>query len=197
MGALENEHIYGIGIRESANDGSDFSNPDADYRVLFLGEDGLIHVKDSAGAVTSPYSAGGTDPTYASWTPTLTADGGNPNIGSTGTATGRYTQHGDMVHAYGRILFAGAGVNAGSGVYEVALPVTAAASSGSSPTALGSALLFDASTSTFTTAVAYSLDTGECRIIVSAATNFQVTNAVPWTWVADDAIILTLVYEAA
>lgn len=58
MGAPENEHIYGLGLRESANDGSDFSNPDADYRVFFLGEDGLIHVKDSAGAVTSPYSSG-------------------------------------------------------------------------------------------------------------------------------------------
>lgn len=45
-------------IRESANDGSDFSNPAADYRVLFLGEDGLLHVKDSSGTVTSPYSSG-------------------------------------------------------------------------------------------------------------------------------------------
>jgi hypothetical protein len=39
-------------IRESADDGSDFTNPDADYRRLFLGEDGQLHVKDSAGTVT-------------------------------------------------------------------------------------------------------------------------------------------------
>jgi len=39
-------------IRESANDGSDFTNPAADYRRLFLGEDGQLHVRDSAGAVT-------------------------------------------------------------------------------------------------------------------------------------------------
>jgi hypothetical protein len=45
-------------IRESANDGSDFSNPTADYRVLFLGEDGLLHVKDSSGTVTDPYVSG-------------------------------------------------------------------------------------------------------------------------------------------
>jgi len=50
-------NLFGITIRESANDGSDFTNPDADYRRLFLGEDGLLHVKDSAGAVTSPYTA--------------------------------------------------------------------------------------------------------------------------------------------
>jgi hypothetical protein len=42
----------GITIRESANDGSDFTNPSADYRRLFLGEDALLHLRDSAGAVT-------------------------------------------------------------------------------------------------------------------------------------------------
>ena len=43
---------YGLTIRESATDGSDFTNPTADYRRLFLGEDGSLHLKDSAGAVT-------------------------------------------------------------------------------------------------------------------------------------------------
>ena len=47
----------GVTIRESANDGSDFSNPAADYRRLFLGEDGLLHVKDSSGTVTDPYTS--------------------------------------------------------------------------------------------------------------------------------------------
>jgi hypothetical protein len=40
-------------VQEAADDGSDFSNPDADYRVLFLGEDGALHLKDSAGTVTA------------------------------------------------------------------------------------------------------------------------------------------------
>jgi len=44
---------YGLTIRESANDGSDFTNPAADYRRLFLGEDGQLHVKDTAGTVTA------------------------------------------------------------------------------------------------------------------------------------------------
>lgn len=54
MGVLEANTtlIYGVHLRESANDGSDFSNAASDYRVLFLGEDGNLHVKDSAGAVT-------------------------------------------------------------------------------------------------------------------------------------------------
>jgi len=57
VAAIEDEKIYGLQIRESANDGSDFSNPAADYRLAFLGEDGLWHVKDSAGTVTNPFSS--------------------------------------------------------------------------------------------------------------------------------------------
>lgn len=53
MAGPESEHIYGIQLRESANDGSDFSNGDTDYRVVFLGEDGALHAKDSAGTVTA------------------------------------------------------------------------------------------------------------------------------------------------
>lgn len=54
MSVLESASIYGIQIRESANNGSDFSNAAADYRIMFLGEDGFFHLKDSAGTVTSP-----------------------------------------------------------------------------------------------------------------------------------------------
>lgn len=61
MGALETNTtlIYGVHIRESANDGSDFTNATSDYRVLFLGEDGYLHVKDSAGTVTNAYAGSG------------------------------------------------------------------------------------------------------------------------------------------
>jgi hypothetical protein len=59
MGLFSLEKLFGITIRESANDGSDFTNPDADYRRLFLGEDGQLHVKDSAGAVTDIGTATG------------------------------------------------------------------------------------------------------------------------------------------
>lgn len=54
MPALEAATIYGVQIRESADDGSDFSNAAADYRILFVGEDGSIKLKDSAGTVTTP-----------------------------------------------------------------------------------------------------------------------------------------------
>lgn len=58
MGLFSLTKIFGVTIRESATDGSDFTNPDADYRRLFLGEDGALHLKDSAGSVTD-VAAGG------------------------------------------------------------------------------------------------------------------------------------------
>lgn len=45
-------------IQEAADDGSDFSNPSADYRVFFVGEDGDLHLKSSGGTVTD-FPAGG------------------------------------------------------------------------------------------------------------------------------------------
>lgn len=51
MAKFEEVLAPGLTIRESANDGSDFTNPTADYRRLFLGEDGELHTKDSAGSV--------------------------------------------------------------------------------------------------------------------------------------------------
>jgi hypothetical protein len=65
MTKISDALTYGLTVRESATDGSDFTNPAADYRRLFLGEDGLLHVKDSAGAVTSPYT--GSVATDAIW----------------------------------------------------------------------------------------------------------------------------------
>lgn len=53
MGKFSLANLFGITLRESANDGSDFTNPDADYRRVFLGEDGALHAKDSSGTVTA------------------------------------------------------------------------------------------------------------------------------------------------
>jgi hypothetical protein len=39
-------------LEERLSDGSDTASPAADHRALFLGEDGALHLRDSAGAVT-------------------------------------------------------------------------------------------------------------------------------------------------
>jgi hypothetical protein len=52
MGALDLVETPSITFEEILSDGSTLTNPAADHRRLFLGEDGLFHMKDSAGAVT-------------------------------------------------------------------------------------------------------------------------------------------------
>ena len=66
-GVFSGALLNGMTIRESANDGSDFSNPAADYRRLFLGEDGQLHVKDSAGTVTDIGAGSGNVATDTIW----------------------------------------------------------------------------------------------------------------------------------
>jgi len=60
---------------------------------------------------------------WTTYTPTLA--GGSPNIGSTGTISGRYLQVGKMVTFQVQIVVGGTGISAGSGAYTVTLPVTA------------------------------------------------------------------------
>lgn len=59
MGALDSILIPSLRLEEIASDGSTLTNPAADSRRLFLGEDGLLHLKDSAGAVSDVGGSGG------------------------------------------------------------------------------------------------------------------------------------------
>lgn len=45
-------------LEEVASDGSDTSNPAADHRAMFLGEDGSLHLRDSSGTVTDVGGSG-------------------------------------------------------------------------------------------------------------------------------------------
>jgi hypothetical protein len=67
MTKISEAQTYGLTIRESATDGSDFANAPTDYRRLFLGEDGALHLKDSAGTVTDVGTAGSSMATDALW----------------------------------------------------------------------------------------------------------------------------------
>lgn len=60
------------------------------------------------------------------YSPTLTASGGNPNLGSTGTATGAAKIIGKTCDWAAEFVFSGTGVSAGSGVWIVSLPATPA-----------------------------------------------------------------------
>lgn len=61
------------------------------------------------------------DDTYS---PTLTASGGNPNLGSTGTASGAAKIIGKTCDWRAVFVWSGTGVSAGSGYWVVSLPAT-------------------------------------------------------------------------
>jgi hypothetical protein len=92
-GKISEAQIYGLTIRESANDGSDFTNPAADFRRVFLGEDGEWHSKDSAGSVAG-FAGSGISATLADAAgDTLVASGADAWARlALGAAGGRYSR---------------------------------------------------------------------------------------------------------
>lgn len=180
-------------VQEAANDGSDFSNPSADYRVLFLGEDGQLHVKDSSGTVTS--IGAGTTTAYADYTPALTAASVNPTLGSGSVADGRYTQIDDHVEGDAFFQFGASGAAAGTGAYRVSLPVNAKTDA-LSFVAIGYAYMYDSSSGTLSIGVCSRVSTSTIQIIQHNNAN-PVGAGSPWTWANDDVIIVHFAYEAA
>jgi hypothetical protein len=84
---------------------------------------------------------------WTTWTPALTGAVSNPNLGSTGTAEGRYVRIGNLVFAQFECVFNGTGISAGSGQWFVSTPVAAASTSTQSLNAqMGSGFRFGSST---------------------------------------------------
>lgn len=61
-----------------------------------------------------------------SYTPDLTASVTNPTLGTGGFITGRYIEIFDFIFTWGEFRFGTAGINQGSGTFEVSLPFPAA-----------------------------------------------------------------------
>lgn len=194
MGLIHEEKAYALKIRESANDGSDFSNPDADYRIAFLGEDGLWHVKDSAGAVTSPYSSGSLG-AWTDYTPTLTASSVNPTVGN-GTIAGRYKELDDNTVAIVINWVFGSTSAAGTGTYAFALP--GGMTSGARVQVLAG-ILSDEGTRRYV--VSGRLGAGATTIdrigVADASGAHVLSNNVPITWATSDELVLSGTIEIA
>lgn len=56
MTKMSDAEVPSLTLEEVLSDGSTLTNPAADHRRLFLGEDGLLHLRDSAGTITTPSS---------------------------------------------------------------------------------------------------------------------------------------------
>lgn len=115
--------------------------------------------------------------------------------------TGRWVQVGKTVHCFGRIMVGGAGFAAGTGNYQVSLPVTANVPLASSR--LGMAAVYDSSAAVIGQVM--------CQFSASSAGFFImaypltwptgtitiVTHATPYAWQSSDEIIWNITYEAA
>jgi hypothetical protein len=136
---------------------------------------------------------GGGGSAWTTWTPTLTAVTTNPSVGTGATRTGAYFQVGKMVTARGTVRFGTSGSSAGSGIYEVSLPVTA--KSLSPGRQQGSATAFSHAGDFVDGAVFIeSGATTKARLSIDSTV---VTNSSPWTWTNNDQFDFTITYEAA
>lgn len=131
---------------------------------------------------------------WTSWTPTLTAVTTNPTMGTGALRTGGYEQDGRRVTCRGHIKFGTSGAAAGSGIYEVSLPVTA--KSLSPGRQQGSVTAFDNSGNDFADGAVF-IESGATTKARFSIDSTVVTNAWPWTWANLDQLDFTLTYEAA
>lgn len=133
----------------------------------------------------------------ATYTPTLTATS-SPNLGTGGTAEGRYTLWGGHWCAV-RVTFQwGTSGTAGSGQYLFSLPVQTSSAITNGVSNVGSVLMRDASGGPALAAGVCYATASQTTAAMFATTSGGVTNAVPWTWGGSgDYISATLIYETS
>jgi len=135
--------------------------------------------------------------TPVSWTPVLTATSTNPTLGTGSAQEGQWLRHGRMVTVWARIRFGTSGVNAGSGVYIVSLPVAAAAALAASTSAgagqsIGVGGFRDDSTTSNNQSLAVQLRT--TTTVQFTHSLGAVQNNSPITFAASDVITFTASY---
>jgi hypothetical protein len=125
------------------------------------------------------------------WTATVTASTTNPTLGASGTNTGSYVIAGKMVVGRVHILWGGTGHDKGSGVYFVAVPVTAVSVNGP----LGAGFTGTAA-SAFTTFVATPYDFTKVQLVYTGAATLIGSDA-PSAFDEGSFIDMFVSYEAA
>ena len=133
------------------------------------------------------------------YVPALTATTTSPTLGTGSAANGRYVRAGQLVHVQGRIAFGTAGTAAGSGNYQLSLPLAANFDTGVINLD-GVALLSDSSSGNYVRAYLAPVGGGTlCQLRYTIAAGVSalaaVSNSVPWTWAASDSISFAFTYE--
>ena len=131
---------------------------------------------------------------WETWTPALTGSTTNPNLGSTGTSTGRYAQINKIVIGNANFTFNGVGITSGVGIFLCSLPITAKATN----LVCGTSLAIDVSTYASAANICYT-DT-QTRIIGVGTGGGGLAASIQagtYLWAAGDFIRFNFCYEAA
>lgn len=137
----------------------------------------------------------GTEPT--TWTPALSSTGTTPTMGSGAVNDGLYTQQNNLCVAYFDVAF-GSGMAAGTGYYQISLPVNVDPGA-MDYMAVGSGMLYDDSGDDPWQAQFIMLPGAPSVVrIAYAGLGGQdwATGSGPFTWAEDDRIVGRLVYPA-
>jgi hypothetical protein len=133
------------------------------------------------------------------WTPSLTATSVNPTLGSGSVRSGKYCWlPGGFVTASWYVQFGTSGTAAGTGQYQISLPVTAAVDrGGSAQEADGVGKILDASPSTNYPTIWYVPGSAPTLVVgVSCSANASVNNTSPMAWTVSDHLSGTITYRA-
>lgn len=141
--------------------------------------------------------------TVTAITPVLTGSSVNPTLGTGSTAVGWWSRsQANMIDFTFAFKFGTSGVSAGTGTYNVNLPVTALSVMGSLfPEAVGGGMIRDDSSGVVKGATVYLPGSATAQVAFHApdASGNAVffANTAPWTWAAQDYIFGNIRYRAA
>lgn len=171
---------------------------DADL-VSLAGAETLTNKTLTAPVVDQFGTASGLGAGWSSFAPALTSSGTNPTLGTGGVNVGYYKQIGKTVHFYAAIRFGTAGTAAGTGTYNIGLPVASHAThydiGGGNTFDIGSGTITDDSTGTnYLIGLRFGSTTTAHMVIHSGAV---ATFNSPIAWAASDFIRFHGTYEAA
>ena len=133
---------------------------------------------------------------WITYIPSLTSSGTTPTLGTGSVIAGKYKQIGKTVFGWAKLQFGTSGVSAGTGVYRISLPVTAASAESQ---ICGAGILQDSGVNTAYTLVPYIANTGYVELYqhqTSGATQV-VFNDNPINIAASDRLMIHFNYEAA
>lgn len=130
---------------------------------------------------------------WQSYTPSIAATGGGLSLGTGSVVDGAYCRIGNLVSANVQIKFGTSGAAFGSGTFIISLPASSVLSS--TDHTIGSAWIYDASTSTSYMAAVVPSGVGNVQLRPHGTTG-PASGTVPMTWAATDALRFEVTYEA-